>query len=226
MSNLSRQEAMALGLKTHTGRVCNKHPHLNGLRRVTGACTGCAADEQRKRRAANPEKTKAQRKKANAKYMKSVRGDQDKLALHRSKQAAYRFENKARIRAAIAQWSSLNPQKVKLYSARVKSTHRDKVNASTAARRAAKLHRTPRWLSDDDKWLIDQIYGLAALRTKILGFPWHVDHIIPLQGRIVSGLHTPYNLQVIPGVDNSRKGARFSPRVVYSRSGQARVPVV
>ena len=41
------------------------------------------------------------------------------------------------------------------------------------------------------------------------GTVWHVDHIIPLQGKIVSGLHVVDNLQVIPGSENSRKGNRF-----------------
>ena len=56
--------------------------------------------------------------------------------------------------------------------------------------------------------MIRQAYELAQLRTKIFGFPWHVDHVLPLKGRLVSGLHTPINLQVIPGVDNLRKGNR------------------
>jgi len=76
-------------------------------------------------------------------------------------------------------------------------------------RQLAKIKRTPGWLSDDDKWMIEQAYELAVLRTKMFGFPWHVDHVIPLQGKKVSGLHTPINLQVIPGAENLRKGNRY-----------------
>jgi hypothetical protein len=47
------------------------------------------------------------------------------------------------------------------------------------------------------------------LRTKMTGIEWHVDHIIPLQGKNVSGLHTPYNLQVIPASWNTAKGNKF-----------------
>jgi len=43
----------------------------------------------------------------------------------------------------------------------------------------------------------------------MFGFSWHVDHIIPLQGKTVSGFHTPQNLRVIPGVDNLRKNNRY-----------------
>lgn len=81
-----------------------------------------------------------------------------------------------------------------------------------AARRAAKLLRTPKWLSKDDLWFMQQAYELASLRTKTLGFAWHVDHVVPLQGKKVSGLHVPWNLQVIPGALNIAKNNSFQMR--------------
>jgi len=78
-----------------------------------------------------------------------------------------------------------------------------------AKRRTAKLQRTPNWLIQDDYWMIEQAYELAALRTKMFGFSWHVDHIIPLQGKKVSGLHVPHNLQVIPAKVNLSKHNNF-----------------
>jgi 5-methylcytosine-specific restriction endonuclease McrA len=47
------------------------------------------------------------------------------------------------------------------------------------------------------------------LLNKSTGVQWHVDHIIPLQGKNVSGLHVPENLQVIQGSLNIKKGNRF-----------------
>lgn len=73
----------------------------------------------------------------------------------------------------------------------------------------AKLQRTPKWLTEDDFWMIEEIYNLASLRTKTLGFLWHVDHIIPIRGKKVSGLHVPQNLQVIPWIDNVKKSNKF-----------------
>ena len=73
----------------------------------------------------------------------------------------------------------------------------------------AKLQRTPSWLSKDDLWMIKEIYELAALRTKMSGFLWHVDHIIPIRGKNVSGLHVPSNLQVIPWIENVKKCNKF-----------------
>jgi 5-methylcytosine-specific restriction endonuclease McrA len=57
--------------------------------------------------------------------------------------------------------------------------------------------------------MIEQAYELAKLRTEMFGFQWHVDHIIPLKGKKVSGLHVPTNLQVIPWQENLRKGSRL-----------------
>lgn len=99
----------------------------------------------------------------------------------------------AKKNARIQVWAAANPHKR---------------SAIEARRRAAKLQRTPVWLTADDQWIIEQAYELAAIRTAVFGFSWHVDHIIPLQGKTVSGFHTPLNLRVIPGVENLRKHNR------------------
>ena len=57
--------------------------------------------------------------------------------------------------------------------------------------------------------MIEQAYELAALRTKMLGVAFEVDHILPLQGKLVSGLHVPENLQVIPATLNRAKSNSF-----------------
>lgn len=87
--------------------------------------------------------------------------------------------------------------------------NKDKRAAYQAKRKSAQLQRTPPWLTEDDLWMIEQAYELAQLRTDLFGFQWHVDHIVPLQGKKVSGLHVPVNLRVIPASENVKKSNKF-----------------
>ena len=50
-----------------------------------------------------------------------------------------------------------------------------------------------------------QFYDIAKLRTKCTGKTWEVDHVLPLRGKSVSGLHVPANLQVILKSENRAK---------------------
>ena len=81
--------------------------------------------------------------------------------------------------------------------------------ATTAKRRAARMNRTPAWLTDFDKLKIKCIYSVAAMLTRENKEEWTVDHIIPLQGKLVSGLHVPNNLQVMRGSENYAKINKF-----------------
>lgn len=83
-----------------------------------------------------------------------------------------------------------------------------KVNALTAKRRANKKHAEPKWLTSDQKSSINNFYTEAKNKTIESGIPYQVDHIVPLQGKNVCGLHVPWNLQVITATDNQRKGAK------------------
>jgi hypothetical protein len=103
-----------------------------------------------------------------------------------------------------------NPEKRAQADRKYRSNNQAKVNAKLKKRYAAQLNRTPKWLSEDDFWVIEQAYELAQLRTQMTGFVWHVDHVLPLQGRLVSGLHVPHNLQVIPAWDNRSKSNSFT----------------
>jgi len=209
MKKHTRQEAKALGLNKCHGSVCAKHPDLEGFRWVSGACIQCARDYVQKGRKANPERAKENYKRSNAKAKLNPINVEKK----RLRDSVYRKANREKIRAAKAAWNARHPEKVAVHKQTAKGKYKAQKNADTAIRRAAKRNRTPLWLTVDDHWMIEQAYELAQIRTKMFGFDWHVDHIIPLQGKTVSGLHVPWNLQVIPGVENVRKGNRLLGRV-------------
>ena len=71
------------------------------------------------------------------------------------------------------------------------------------------MQATPSWLSGAEKAHIKRTYKLAALMEEITGEPYHVDHIIPLQGKNVCGLHVPQNLQVLKASLNLSKSNKY-----------------
>lgn len=83
------------------------------------------------------------------------------------------------------------------------------INAYASERRAALARRTPGWLTEVDEQNIRAFYLWAKTMSDSTGILHHVDHIVPLRGKTVSGLHVPWNLQVIPAVDNLRKNNRL-----------------
>jgi len=83
------------------------------------------------------------------------------------------------------------------------------LNGQSAERRAKQTERTPHWVDKDELFLIREAYSLCRLREMQTGIKWHVDHIVPLRGKHVSGLHTIMNLQVIPAVINLHKSNKM-----------------
>lgn len=202
---LSRQEAKAVGASRCFGSVCQKHPEWEGERYVSGACVECARAQLQESRRRNPERVKAHAKKSGARIK------QDPAAAARKKQrdARYAKEHAEKGLEYVKARRRKNPEVFREYVKKCKQKNPAPVRANTAKRRAARMLRTPAWLTADDHWIMQEAYALAALRSKLFGFSWHVDHIVPLQGETVSGLHVPNNLQVIPGRENMSKANKY-----------------
>ena len=81
--------------------------------------------------------------------------------------------------------------------------------AKNVKRYATKKKRTPPWVTEDHVGEMQKFYVEAHKLTEETGIPHHVDHIIPLQGKDVSGLHVPWNLQILTAYDNISKGNRL-----------------
>ena len=194
MIRYTRQEAKQLGLPTCYGAACDKDPEFEGIRRVSGACVECSRQQTRKYRAADPERTRAHRAKNYAKTAEQRRQDPGKHAAKLAADRAYRAANPDKVASMKQAWAAKNP---------------GATSAAARFRKHAKKQRTPKWLTKDDLWMMREAYALAALRTKMLGIVYEVDHIIPLQGDLVSGLHVPLNLQVIPQKLNRAKWNHF-----------------
>ena len=82
-------------------------------------------------------------------------------------------------------------------------------SSNTAKRRASKKNATPLWV---DQEAVKGMYELAAVFNRT-GINLHVDHIVPLQGDTVCGLHCEVNLQLLPASDNISKGNRHWPNM-------------
>lgn len=125
--------------------------------------------------------------------------------IHNARSNAYREANMPKIRAIAANYREKNRQRINAYSSKWIKSNRLSSTLHTAKYRSAKLQRTPAWLTEFDLLKIKCLYQLAAMRNRESGYTWDVDHIIPLKGRLVSGLHVPDNLRVIPATENKRK---------------------
>lgn len=86
---------------------------------------------------------------------------------------------------------------------------RAKQRANDNKRRAAEINATPNWLDAIQSAQIQEFYDISVARTMQTGIAHEVDHIIPLNHKIVVGLHVPWNLQVLTREENRAKGNKL-----------------
>ena len=185
----TRAEAKASGAKYYfTGTPC-KYGHV-APRKPKGACTECLKDEWAKTNAARVE------------YFKTYNSDE---AVRQRKHAWY-MDNRDRVIEAAA----TRPTHVKReYQKAWKERNLVWVRADTKARRRKHREATPKWLTSRQKAEIRELYKIAITMTKTTGEQYVVDHIVPLRGDSVCGLHVPWNLRVITQEENLAKSNKL-----------------
>lgn len=118
------------------------------------------------------------------------------------KNAEWRLNNTARIKQVDAQYRLVNKTRIKAKQKEYVKNNPGKVNACTARRNAQRLMATPPWA---DLKKIIEFYDEAARLSRETGVPHEVDHIIPLRGKAVCGLHVHWNLQILTRAANRSK---------------------
>jgi len=164
-------------------------------------CRACKSLEAKRYRASNIKKVRQRSLDWNRKNQEKARSNGAKW---RDKNAEKRIEDWKR-------WAANNRDK----RAEYRRLNSARSLAHTRARQARKLMATPKWATP---FFMEEAYVLAKLRTKMLGYQWDVDHIVPLKSSLVCGLHVEYNLQVIPEIENLKKGNRWWPDMPDDRS--------
>lgn len=195
---ISRAEALARGL-THyfTGKLC-KSGHLCERRVDSKNCVECHRLRDR-RRLAQPGYKEARAEYDRRRWLneraymenKNRRYQQSKKDQISAQKKKYSIREKSRLKAARKIWVENN---------------RPVIRALNAARKRVVARATPEWV---DRNAIRQVYREAERLSRATGIPHHVDHIVPLQGETICGLHVPWNLRPLPAFDNISKKNRL-----------------
>lgn len=213
MDIISREEAKRQGLKRYfTGKPCLRG-HICERYIISSTCTQCQKNRgskwrednkeivNRKRREAhelNPEKHREYQRKFQKKHPERY-----KIYFHK-----WMTSHMEEYRKRTRRYRENNVEKLKEIHRKWARKNKGKVNAYTSKRIAQRKQATMKWANMDT---IEQIYIESSRLTDETGCQYSVDHIIPLQGKLVSGLHVENNLQIMLFNKNCAKGNKFNP---------------
>lgn len=153
------------------------------------------AEKLRKWRAANKDKVKEQKARYKERYPDAAK--------------EYREKTKERAAETRLEWQRSNPEKVNEHCKQWRDKYPEKNLAKAIRYRANRDKRTVSWDKELTDLVIEEASHKCFLMQKITGYAWHVDHVIPLNGKVVSGLHVWNNISVIPAAENMSKSNRY-----------------
>ena len=130
----------------------------------------------------------------------------DEKAYRKEYNAKYYAEKKGEIKAYKKKYYCENRDKILAQKREYGQRNKGKINALSVSKKARRIQRTPPWSNLQS---IEEFYLKSSALKESTGHEYHVDHIIPLNGERVSGLHVPANLQVLRAKDNLSKGNTF-----------------
>lgn len=177
------------------------------------SCQACRCIEQRRWNERNVEKRKQAKREWDL-------ANPEKRKIHAAR--TYRIHAKKR-NAHTREWLAKHPGKNTQYQSKYYKANREAISARkkkwylnnkslnvsyNKVYRGKKFSATPVWAN---LFFMQEAYALAALRTKITGSVWEVDHIVPIKSKLVCGLHCETNLRVITFAENRTKGNYYWP---------------
>jgi len=192
--------------KTKVCGICKTSKPLDSFNKMKASkdgkqakCSICNARYKQEWRKKNPEKQRAA-------YIKWAKENPVKN-IERNK--IWQRKNSEKVSINRKKWYARNKESHRANERTWRSNNRDKIRSYYAMRRAKLLNATPSWLSKEQVIEIQGFYKEAKYISEKTGEPHHVDHIVPLQGKEVSGLHVPWNLQILTASKNISKSNKL-----------------
>jgi len=193
----SKAEAVACNSPHFFNGIPCPKGHVSQRFAASGGCHECSKELGREYRRKKWAENKEEIKKASREYFH--KNKPARLAAHK----AYVAKNYDAVREQQRQYFKNNPQVSRFHG---------------GTRRARKKMATPPWLKGDLLKQVKSIYSEATEISKVTGEVMHVDHLIPICGNGVCGLHVPWNLRILTRKENCSKRSEFDPHTAREAS--------